>query len=117
MVGNRDTQMIIMALLVVIVLQSCLCFMAFTKSIHNHWWYLPCGVCLGIATNILWLTTTKALSSREQVYALSVLWDCAMVNIYFVIPVFFCGVKLDKIGMIGVALTMLGALLVKIRFN
>lgn len=38
-----------------------------------------------------------------------------MVTIYFVIPIFFFGVKLDRIGLIGVMLTIFGALLVKLR--
>lgn len=115
MAGNRDSEMMVMVLVAVAVLQSCLCCMAFTKSIHSCWWYLPCGACLGIATNVLWLTTTKALPGRDQIYTLSVLWDCVMVTIYFVIPIFFFGVKLDRLGLIGVMLTIFGALLVKLR--
>lgn len=102
-------------LLIVAIIQTCLCTMTFTKSFHDRWWYFPVGIIFGVTTNSLWLLSAKILPDKQQIYIFSLFWDCIMVGVYFLIPVIAFGIKFDKIGFFGLLLIIIGTLLIKLR--
>lgn len=106
-----------LALIAVTALQTCVCTITFTKSVHDRWWYFPLGMLLGVSTNCIWLLSAKLLDTKEKIYTLSLFWDCAMVAVYFLVPVLFFGIRLDRIGVIGLVIAIVGALLVKSRLG
>jgi drug/metabolite transporter (DMT)-like permease len=104
-------------LLLIGLIHTVICSISFNKNIHDRWWYFPLGLCLGISSNALWLFSAKLLGEKNEIYIFSLLWDCVMVGVYFLVPVFVFGIKLDRIGIIGLILVLVGTLLIKIRLS
>lgn len=102
-------------LVVVAIIQTIICTLTYNKAIHDRWWYFPLGVLMGVSTNTLWLISAKLLGDKQQIYIFSLFWDCIMMAIYLLIPIFIFGIRFDKIGFCGLLLIIIGTLLIKIR--
>lgn len=91
------------------------CWLTFGNEVKDRWWYVPCGALLGVLTNICWYVAAQMVTSKEDMYFLSVIWEGLLIAIYFLMPVLFMGVRLDKYGIIGLCLMAAGAILLKVR--
>lgn len=102
------------ALVVVFVLYSICCYFTFDDRTRAKWWYVPSGVFLGIVCNTIWLFMTRSLDDKEKIYFYALFWDAMIVVVFYGMPILLFGVKLNKWGLLGLALMITGLTIMKI---
>lgn len=97
------------------IIYSICAYMCYHESFRNSQWYMPAGLILGFMAVIIWFSTVRLIGDKHRIYFYSLMWDAVLVGVYYVIPILFFNVRLDKWGIIGLALMTLGLVLVKMR--
>jgi hypothetical protein len=105
----------ILFLLLIGIIHSICCYLTFHEKFYDRWWFIPIGLFIGLCSNGLWFLAAKTIGNKDQLYIFSMFWDCLIVGIYFLFPVLFFGIKLDKIGIVGLCFIVIGTLIIKSR--
>jgi len=98
------------------ILVTCSCLLTFCKDLYDKWYFVPLGLLISIFTNILWFTTAKYFNDPRRTYIMSLGWDIVVCLIYFILPVIFCKIKLNKSELTGIIVMIIGLLIMKIKF-
>ena len=102
-----------MFLVLIGLIHSLCCYLTFNERYHERWWFIPIGLLFGMSSNGLWFLAAKTIGNKDNLYVFTLFWDGLVVAIYFLMPVLLFGVKLDKIGVLGLGLIVLGTVLIK----
>ena len=70
-------------------------------------------IAAGVGNAILWAWATKVAKTPEELFVISCAWDLMLIGAYTILPVFAGLVNLSATQVSGVALMVLGFLLVK----
>ena len=73
-------------------------------------WIMPA---LSASLGLLWAFAIRYTQSKEDTYVLSLWWDVIVVAAYTVLPVVAFGVELNRWQAVGVALVVVGLIVVK----
>ena len=91
-------------------------FVTFHEPVHKSRWFIPAYLTAGLACNIIWCVVTRYyLEGKDRIYSFSLMWDTVIVLVWYLIPLFAFGVKIDKWGVLGLALMILGLAIFKLR--
>ena len=71
----------------------------------------------GGISNILWFLSAKIIGNHKEIYLYSLLWDFVVIGVYFILPIILFDIKLNKFGIFGLILMLVGILLVKFEFD
>lgn len=105
----------ILLLLLIGSIHCICCYLTFNEKFYDRAWFIPIGLLIGMISNGLWFLAAKTIGNRSHLYVFSMFWDCLMIAIYFLLPVFFFGIKLDKMGVFGLTLIIIGTFIMKCR--
>jgi multidrug transporter EmrE-like cation transporter len=104
-------------LFLICCIHSTCCYLSYEKWAQDKWWYLPVGMLTGCISNILWFLSAKIIGNHKEIYLYSLLWDFVVIGVYFVLPIILFDIKLNKFGIFGLILMLVGILLVKFEFD
>lgn len=93
------------------------CYLSYEKWAQDKWWYLPVALFFGGMNMMLWFIATRIISNLKTIYIYSLIWDLIVVSVYFLLPIIAFQIKLNKFGIIGLMLMVIGFLLVKFEFK
>lgn len=102
-------------LLCIGVIHSLCCYITFNEKYHERWWFIPIGLLLGLMSNGLWFLAAKTIGDKQNLYLFTFLWDSVVISIYFLLPLLFFSVKLEKMGFVGLFLIITGIILMKYK--
>lgn len=105
----------ITVLVIVAFLYAITCYLTFDEKVREQWWYFPLGILLGIVCNFLWFWAAKYIGDKEKIYVFSLCWDTTMTLVYYALPIFLFGVRLDRWSVLGVLLMVSGLAIIKMR--
>jgi hypothetical protein len=102
-------------LILVAILYLVSAYLSYADEIRQGRWYLPVTILLGLAGTSVWVWVARELDDNKKIYVYSLCWDTIMVTAFYVVPLFFFGVKIDRWSMVGLALMITGFLIIKCR--
>jgi hypothetical protein len=82
---------------------------------REKWWFVPLSVGIGTIVSTIWVLTIRYLGDKQKIYVFSLFWDFVMMFVYYLLPVVWFGVKLDKWSVGGIMLMVLGLVVLKMR--
>jgi drug/metabolite transporter (DMT)-like permease len=104
-----------LSLVAVAIIYVLCAYLSYSINWHDRAWYMPVGVFLGTSTVVLWYVMVKHLADKDRIYFYSLVWDVILVFVYYLLPIFCFGVKLDRNGVIGICLMLAGLVLMKLK--
>jgi drug/metabolite transporter (DMT)-like permease len=104
---------IILAIITVLTMLSCC--ITFSKTWHDKWYYIPCGLALTVIINFIWYSSAKFLGDEKKIYLFSLYWDFIVCSIYLFFPLLLINAKIDKWQYLGIFLMFLGIIIIKIK--
>lgn len=94
------------------------CYSIYTAIIYSNLeakHAIPIGLCLAVIGNLIWLTMSKLiLIDKTTVFYYGLAFDATITATTILIPAVFFGVRLSPISWVGVALVLLGLLILKL---
>jgi len=85
----------------------------YTPAIKNHEHYIIGSMIFGFCMSFSWPYIVKHTNDPNLLYTRGLIWDAMLVGCFTVLPLFF-GVKLGLTAWIGVALVVLGLIIMKL---
>lgn len=89
---------------------------AYSNFIKSQWYYMPLALVTAVCGASFWFWIAKH-APKDQLYSLACTWDFLLVSYFYFIPIMFFGIKLNKQGLVGLALMFLGVILLIFRGN
>jgi uncharacterized membrane protein len=90
------------------------CWLTYSEESKKAWWYLPFGIFLGALINVIWFIAAKMHTSHHM-YRFTLIWDAMLMSIYYMMPLIFFGVKMDRWTLLGLSLIVTGAVIIKVK--
>lgn len=103
--------------LLITLAHAIICYFSYEKWAQGRWWYYILAIFAGSITNVLWFAATKIISDKKDIYLYSLVWDFFVVAVYFLLPVILLDIKLNRVGIFGLILMLIGFLLIKFEFD
>jgi hypothetical protein len=94
-----------------------MCYILYYKEIHSKWWYMPLALLIGFLNNCVWFYAAKIQEGRKDMYVFSAFSSVFITCVYFLLPIVFFSVKLNKYEILGITLAITGLILLKIFQN
>lgn len=69
---------------------------------------------IGFLYSLLWYWSSRIVSNKTDFLTFVFLWDFVYIAVFYFMPIFFFGVKMDKWGFIGMASMVFGLVIMKI---
>jgi drug/metabolite transporter (DMT)-like permease len=92
------------------------CNFAFHEEFRrNSPWFIPINVLIGVALSTIWYINIRNLDDKDRIYFYGVVWDMGIVLTYYILPIIFFEVKLNRFGLAGVGFMIFGMLLLKLK--
>lgn len=105
--------MIYGAYLLGFVAMCCGVWMMYSEAMKSSSWFIPLNTAISIVCSLLWAYVIKNTSETNALYIRGLFWDAMIIGVYSLLPLMF-GVKLNTTTAIGVAITLVGMVVVKI---
>jgi uncharacterized membrane protein len=90
-------------------------YLTYKEEWRNEWWYIPVSCTFGTVLVFIWYYVVKYIGDRDRIYFYSLCWDAILIGVYYFLPILFFGVKLDRYGVVGLALMTAGLILLKVK--
>jgi multidrug transporter EmrE-like cation transporter len=104
------------AWLIVITVVYIICaYLTYKEEWRHEWWYIPVGCIFGYILVPIWYLVVRHIDDNDRIYFYSLCWDTLMVLVYYLLPIFLFGVKLNRNGVIGLLLMAAGLILLKVK--
>lgn len=87
---------------------------SYNSKIKSLSYYYLIGIAFAIVSNFLWLYLAKREVDPSKLVILGLIWDTMLTLTYLVVPFLFYGAVLNKVQLVGLVLTVVGLVLVKI---
>ena len=104
-------------LTLMVVFHFVMCYLIFNKDIHAKWWYLFLGVLLAALNNFVWFYSAKIIENKKEMYLFSALYSILITVVYFLVPILFFGLKINKWELIGIVLMIIGFIIFRTNQN
>lgn len=88
--------------------------LSYNKAILESGWGLYLSILVSNATGITWLMIARRTPDQRDILTYGTIWDSLTTLSFWVVPIFFFGVKLNSTSVLGLILVAAGTLLVKI---
>jgi uncharacterized membrane protein len=76
-------------------------------------WFYPVYLSVSVACSLIWIVSAKCLDNKRHILVYSVFWDSLLMVAYYLLPLLFFGVKVNTGMLVGIALVLIGIMLVK----
>lgn len=106
----------IASLIGILTLSAAGVWMTYDGAMRSSRFFLPAAAALGAAASLLWFVSIRGMS-RQNVYAYSLAWDAVVLATYYLLPLVAFQVRLSLAGAVGLALVVVGCVLVKVSAN
>jgi hypothetical protein len=87
-------------------------------SYHDEWktrnFYFPLGIFIGLCITTLWFWLIKDIDDKNTIYFYSLIWDAIMIGVFYITPIIIYNVNINKTGLIGLILIIIGLIIFKI---
>jgi hypothetical protein len=90
-------------------------YLTYHRDLHDKPWYMPVAIAFGTTTVVIWYYMIRHIGDRDRIYVYNMCWDTIMCGVYYLLPIFVFGVKLDRIGVFGLCLMIIGSVILKSR--
>lgn len=90
------------------------CF-SYSESCRQSPWYWPISVFLGLLVSCIWYGMVRYLDDKQRIFVFNMCWDTMMCMAFYVTPIVFFGVKLDRWSAFGLFLMVFGLFIIKVR--
>jgi multidrug transporter EmrE-like cation transporter len=77
--------------------------------------YYPVSFMVGNAATFLWLYIARTQTENRNTLFYGNVWDFGLMAAYAIIPILFFGVKLNPMGLVGMAVVILGLVIFKMN--
>lgn len=91
-------------------------WMSYYDPIKDSSLYFPLGIVMSLIANIGWLTIAKIVSNKDEILIYGAFWDSMIMIAFLAVPLAWFGVRLEMRESIGLALIVVGMLLLKFKF-
>lgn len=92
---------------------SAACWMSYGP--YRQWAFMPHMLaCIAVFTAFMWGYGVKQCPDQKTAYVFGVAWDVVAVLIWMLLPLLVLGVRLSTTSLVGVALVILGGVIVKL---
>lgn len=100
-----------------LILAACIyvttCWLTYSEWAREQWWYVPIGVALAALAGVLWFVAVKVFQDKQRMYVFNLVWDALVMTIYYGMPFLLFEVKINQWMLFGLALIVIGAVIVK----
>lgn len=69
---------------------------------------------IGFLYSLLWYFSTTMIKEKTEYFMFVLIWDFVYIAVFYLTPVLFFGVKIDRWGVIGILSMVAGLLIMKI---
>ena len=90
-------------------------YMSYSEGMRREWWYVPLAVFVGTIASTIWFWTVRYIDDKDRIYVYTMFWDFVLCAVYFVVPLLWFGVKLDRWQLCGLLLMIIGLAVIKLR--
>jgi multidrug transporter EmrE-like cation transporter len=104
-----------LVLVVIGLLYVCSAYLSYNEEWRRTDWFWPVSVVLGLVISSVWFAMVKYLDDKQRIYVYSLCWDSLMCGTFYLVPLIFFGVKLDRWSVLGLILMIAGVMLIKVR--
>ena len=104
-----------LSLLLVVGLYAITCCISYSEEFKQSNYYYPAGFAVGLLTTLIWFTAVRSITEKEKLYFYSLCWDFVMISVFYFFPILFLGIKVNKIGLVGIGLMVVGLIIVKVK--
>src|SRR5688572_14756832 len=88
--------------------------LAYHPDLKTRPWFVWAGLLCALGTNLIWIHLAKATHSGARLLFYNLVWDGGLVAITILVPLMVFGVRPTMISMLGMALTVVGIILMKL---
>lgn len=93
----------------------CICaFLTYKEEWRYEWWYLPISSFFGSVLVLIWYLVIRHIGDKDRIYFYSLCWDGVLVGVYYFLPILLFGVRLERMGIVGLALILVGLVMIKL---
>lgn len=89
---------------------SWISYSPFRESHQAKWAMAALGAMIGW----FWCIAIRHMPDRESVFVFSLYWDAVVMSAYYLLPLFFMGVKPNAGVVVGASVVLLGLFIVKL---
>lgn len=91
------------------------CSMSYNEPFRRSDYFLPTTIAIGLLCSLIWNSMVKYIDDKSRIYYYSLVWDISTIFVYYLFPLFFLNVKLEKYGIIGIVMIIAGLITVKLN--
>jgi len=89
-------------------------YLAFSDINKNGLTFFLLSMVVGAFYSLLWYWSSRLITEKSDYFLFVLIWDFVYIGVFYLTPVLFFGVKLDKWGIIGMLSMIAGLLIMKI---
>lgn len=102
-------------ILLAIGLYCCSSYLSYSDAWRRSPWLIPVGMSIGIVSSIAWFMLVKQVDDKQRIYFYSLIWDTIICSCFYIVPIIFFSVKIDRWSFLGLALMICGLVIIKLR--
>jgi len=93
----------------------CSSYISYSDAWRKSGWFIPVGVVIGLIASTCWFILVKYVNNNQRIYVYSLFWDAIICWSFYVVPLIFFNIKIDRWGFLGLAMMVAGLTIIKIR--
>jgi len=82
---------------------------------RDHASYIWLLLAINTIATVIYASMMRYVDTANRMYVYNVLWDVVMCGMYYLVPLACFGVQLDRYGVAGMTLVVLGSILLKLH--
>ena len=111
--GSSHCEWLILAVIACMYCVSA--YLSYSEGCRRAPWYWPVSILVGLVISATWYAMVKYLDDKQRIYVYSMCWDTTMCCAFYITPLVFFGVKLDRWSVVGLAFMLTGLAIIKSR--
>lgn len=89
--------------------------MSYNEAFRRSDYFIPVTILIGLLCSIIWNSMVKYIDDKNRIYYYSLVWDVSTIFVYYLFPLMFLNIKLEKFGIIGIIMIIFGLFVVKLN--
>lgn len=102
-------------LVIVVLCYFTTCSMSYNEAFRRSDYFIPVTIAIGLLCSIIWNSMVKYIDDKNRIYYYSLVWDISTIFVYYLFPLIFLNIKLEKVGIIGIFMIVAGLIVVKLN--
>lgn len=86
---------------------------SYCEALRRSPWFVVITLALGAVSSALWCLMVRSLNDSARIYVFGLCWDTVMCAVFYLAPLVFFGVRLERTSVAGLCLMVAGLVLLK----